>query len=182
MTDSYPYYCDLIARAAKIGVRYCVIHPSREPIEDSERAQRMENAKKSLALLCEYASAVGVVLAVEDLPRTCLGRNSAEILELISAHPNLRVCFDTNHLLAQDPVDFVRAVGEKIVTLHVSDYDGIDERHWLPGEGKIDWMRMLAAFEKIGYDGVFNYELGNDPADVKENYEKLFAEYHATKQ
>lgn len=23
--------------------------------------------------------------------------------------------------------------------LHVSDYDIVDEKHWLPGEGEVDW-------------------------------------------
>jgi sugar phosphate isomerase/epimerase len=50
-------------------------------------------------------------------------------------------------------------VGEKIVTLHVSDYDGIDERHWLPGEGCIDWQALRAALCEVGYDGVWMYEL-----------------------
>ena len=49
--------------------------------------------------------------------------------------------------------------GSRIITTHISDHDYVDERHWLPGEGKIDWMRLLAAFEKIGYDGVYNMEL-----------------------
>ena len=74
----------------------------------------------------------------------------------------------------------VLALGSRIITTHISDHDYVDERHWLPGEGKIDWMRMLAAFETIGYEGVFNYELGNDAAEVKENYEKLFADYNAS--
>jgi sugar phosphate isomerase/epimerase len=44
------------------------------------------------------------------------------------------VCFDTNHLLKESSEDFARAVGPHIVTLHVSDYDGKDERHWMAGE------------------------------------------------
>ena len=103
----------------------------------------MECAKKSLARLAEIAAECGAIIAVENLPRTCLGRDSAEILELISAHPLLRVCYDTNHLLSESYKDFTKAVGSKIVALHISDYDFVNERHLLPGEGKIDWNDLL---------------------------------------
>jgi sugar phosphate isomerase/epimerase len=99
-------------------------------------------------------------VAVEDLPRTCLGRNSDEILELIGAHDALRVCFDTNHLLGENPVDFICKLKGKIITTHVSDYDFINERHWLPGEGDLDWNAIFGALREIGYDGAWLYELG----------------------
>ena len=47
------------------------------------------------------------------------------------------------------------------------------------GEGTIDWNALLAAFESIGYQGVFNYEVSNTPAEIKANYEQLFAAYHS---
>ncbi len=97
---------------------------------------------------------------MEDLPRTCLGRDSKDILNLLSADPNLRVCFDTNHLLSENPVDFIKAVGDKIITLHVSDYDNIYERHWLPGEGIIDWQALVEALKEVGYKAPWTYEIG----------------------
>ena len=124
--------------------------------------EMIEKAKaaKTAEELLEIAKANGSVIAVEDLPRTCLGNNAAEIAELISVHPDLRVCFDTNHLLTEDAADFIRTIGKKIITTHISDYDFINERHWLPGEGQLDWQRILQAFNDINYDGVWLYELG----------------------
>lgn len=150
----------LIRQAAAVGIRHFVIHPSGEPIKEEERPLYMAAAQKSLAELAEAADAAGGVMAVENLPRTCLGRDSADILELISADERLRVCFDTNHLLDEDPVEFIRKVGNKIVTTHVSDYDRLDERHWLPGEGNTDWPALLAALQEVGYNGAWLYELG----------------------
>ena len=120
----------------------------------------MEIAKKSLYALAEVAKTYGDVVVVENLPRTCLGKNSAEIKELISAHSSLRVCFDTNHLLCEDAVDFIRNIGDKIVTTHISDFDFYNERHWLPGEGKLDWQAILRALKEIGYQGPWLYEIG----------------------
>ena len=150
---------DMIKRGSAIGIKRFVIHPSGEPIEDSAREARMAAAKKSLALLGALAASLGSVLCVENLPRTCLGRNSSEILELISADSSLRVCFDTNHLLEEEISDFIRAVGDKIVTIHVSDYDKLNERHWLSGEGCIDWQRLYSELLSVGYSGAWLYEL-----------------------
>ena len=156
-----------------------VIHGSFEPIPVEKREAQLEALHRSLT---EMVAMTKTPIAVEDLPRTCLFNTAKEGIGIVDTVDGIRVCVDVNHFLQEDSVDAVLALGSRIMTTHISDHDYVDERHWLPGEGKIDWMRMLAAFEKIGYDGVFNYELGNDPAEVKENYEKLFAEYNATKQ
>ncbi|MBQ8812910.1 MAG: sugar phosphate isomerase/epimerase [Lachnospiraceae bacterium] len=162
------YFSELIKKGVDIGIDNFVIHPSGEPIEETESAERMECAKESLAELAEIAARSGATIAVEDLPRTCLGRNSAEILELISVHPALRVCFDTNHLLSEDIPIFIRNVGSKIITLHVSDYDFLNERHWLPGEGDINWSDVLAALQEVGYAGPWLYEVGySSPATIE---------------
>lgn len=180
------YYRGLIEKGASIGIKIFVLHPSGEPIKE-ERSIRIETAKKSLARLAEIASANGAVIAVENLPRTCLGRNSAEISELLSAHEALRACFDTNHLLAEPTADFMRNIKNKIITTHISDYDFVNERHWLPGEGKIDWQEVLSMLAEFGYEGPWMYELSlNCPKtilrdralcydDLMRNAEELFS-------
>lgn len=150
-----------IKQMSQIGITRFIIHPSSEPIEENEREAKLEISSESLAELAETAKKVcGGTVCVEDLPRTCLGRDSDDIQKLISAHDDLRVCFDTNHLLKENNVDFIRKLGKKIVTTHVSDYDLVDEKHWLPGEGKNDWNAIMDVLEEIGYDGVWLYELG----------------------
>ena len=153
------YLKGYIDKASQIGIDKFVIHASGEPIGENERPLRMETAKKSLATLAEFADARGAKIAVENLPRTCLGRNSSDIKELLSAHPSLVSCFDTNHLLKQDFCEYLDEVGDTIITLHVSDYDFKDERHWLPYEGKIDWQKMLEKLKEQNYSGVWLYEI-----------------------
>lgn len=153
------YFTELINKGSDIGIDKFIVHPSGEPIPNEQRQEYLKYAMQSLAELAEIADKCGAVIAVEDLPRTCLGNTSDEISTLISVHDKLRVCFDTNHLLGEDNVDFMRKLANKIITVHISDYDFINERHWLPGEGKLDWSRMLAAFNEIGYKGVWMYEI-----------------------
>lgn len=153
------YLKGLIRKGADIGIKRFIIHPSGERIETEDRPVRMETAKKSLIILAEFAKELGAVIAVEDLPRTCLGNNSDEILELISVNESLRVCFDTNHLLNEKIPHFIEKVGDKIITTHVSDYDFDDEKHWLPFEGGIDWKEVRNSLEAVGYNGVWLYEV-----------------------
>ncbi len=166
---------ELIKAAGDAGVGIAVIHPSGEPYRDEERATRLELACGVISALTDVASSAGVTLALENLPRTCLCRTYDEMQYFLERIPALRVCFDTNHCLTQDNVDYIRAVGEKIVTLHVSDYDFIDEKHWIPGEGKNDWAGILAALEEVGYTGRFLYETGgyDKRNEIYANYKSL---------
>lgn len=156
------YLSQLIEKASAIGIDKFIIHASGEPIDEDKRKERMSCAKKSLNKLCQVAKENGATICVEDLPRTCLGRSANDILELLDSHPDLKVCFDTNHLLGEDNVEFIKRIGNKIVTMHVSDYDFINERHWLPGEGKNDWQGILKALKEIDYQGIWLYEIDRE--------------------
>ena len=168
------YLKTMLDKFEENGIDKAVVHPSAEPITEEERPFRLEAAKKSLNELAEYGKERNVVICVEDLPRTCLGRNSLEIAELIGVHDNLKSCFDTNHLLSENPIDFIKNIGSDIITLHISDYDFVNERHWLPGEGKIDWKALIAALNECGYDGVWMYEV-----DPKKYLTRIFENANA---
>lgn len=152
--------CAIMKNAASIGIKIAVVHPSAEPIEDSKRPLYMAQSKKSVKELCDCAEQLGMTIAYEDLPRTCLGNTGAEMEELCNCDDRLRVCFDCNHLLYSTLEDFVERVGKKIVTLHLSDYDFTDERHLFPGDGKIDWKALMEMLESVDYNGPFLYECG----------------------
>lgn len=152
-------HVESIKRAVEFGIKVFVIHPSGEPICD-KRDERIACAKEHLSLLAEEAEREGAVIAVEDIPRTCLCNTIDETLDIVSADDRLRVCFDTNHLIHGDkPEAFAERLGDRIVTLHVSDYDFKNERHWLPGEGKIDWHALVTALKAIDYRGPWMFEI-----------------------
>lgn len=151
-----------------------VFHPSYEPISDEERPRRLAHAKASLEQLARHAQDIGVQLAVECLPRTCLGNTSDEIAYLLPDHPNAGICFDANHLLQETPEAFIRRLGPRIVTTHISDNDGLDEKHWVPGEGIIDWQEVIQALQDVDYRGVFLYETRMvSPHIVADNYKTI---------
>jgi len=149
----------IMALCKPLNPQKFIIHPSSEPITDEERPVRLKNCIASLKILFEEVKKYNAQLVVEDLPRTCLGNNSDEILAIVKAVGNgLGICFDTNHLLMEKPEEILLKAGNLITTVHISDYDGIDERHWLPGEGIIDWNNIISILVKNGYNGPFMYE------------------------
>jgi sugar phosphate isomerase/epimerase len=177
-------FLDIITICKILNPTVYVIHPSAEPIEDSERPQRIENSIMSLKIINDEVKKQGAKLAVECLPRTCLGNTSSELLQTVNAvNDGIGICFDSNHLLKENPEDFIAKTGHLITTVHMSDYDGIDERHWLPGKGVINWNNVIHELVKSGYKGPFLFEVSsrNYPdltakslydcwAQLKENY------------
>ncbi len=157
---------------------YCYIfHPSFEPISEEKREEHIEAVIRSVR---ELSSETDTLICLETLPRSCLMNTSLEAIRIIDSIdlPGVKVCVDVNHFLKEKSEDAVLALGDRIATTHISDHDYVNERHMMPGCGLIDWMGLIGAFEKIGYNGVFNYEVEGTGFDVKENYRALFEEYN----
>lgn len=167
----------LIHRGAEVGIDKFVIHPGF-PVKEWAREESKKYAMEALDELAEFAWERGARLAVENMILVCLGNSCDELLEIISVNDKLRICFDVNHLLLDDHMSFMERVKDKLITVHISDYDFIQERHWFPGEGKIDWPAVSAKFDEIGYQGAWMYELSpgtiNDmrtrPLEVRDFY------------
>lgn len=152
-------FSEAIRQCADIGIDKFVVHPSTPLPPAANREERKKNAVDMLDQLAEIAAGCGAVIAVEDMTLRCLGNSAQELLEMISVNDKLRICFDTNHLLNNTHAEFVDLLGDKIVTLHISDYDHVAEKHWFPGEGANDWHEIYRLLQKIGYQGVWLYEL-----------------------
>jgi len=184
-------HTELIQKGTEIGIDKFVIHPSTPIPEGLDREECKKYSMESLDYLAEVAHRYGAVLAVEDMILSCLGNSAAELMEIISVNDKLRVCFDTNHLFHDTQVEFARKLGDKIITMHVNDYDFIQERHWMPGEGKIDWYAVADIMQEIGYKGVWLYEFGFSgrvdvrgreltPADYRRNATEIFTKQPLT--
>jgi len=160
-----------------------VIHASFEPVPEGEREQRFAMCRESLRILAEEAAKYQAQLVVECLPRTCLGNTGEDILNLIEGIEGLGVCCDTNHLLQETTEEFIQTVGGEISTLHIAEYDGIDERHWLPGheEGVINWHEVIDSLVKSGYSGRFMFECAGTPAEKMATWNRLKEEYLASR-
>ena len=158
--------------------RCYVLHGSSHPF-DPDRKGNLAVLKESVLALSEHTDGV---ICLETQPRRGSLYSSEEACEVADwfaeRTEKVKICIDVNHILEEKSEDVVLRLGKHIFTTHISDHDYIDEKHWLPGKGKIDWMKLLESFEKIGYKGVFNYEVWAESADMKANYDAMFGWYN----
>ena len=96
------------------------------------------------------AGDIGVTLVIENIEdkdphaRVALARSFDS--------DAVRVSLDTGHAhyahasTGAPPVDYyVKAAGSMLAHVHVQDADGYADRHWLPGEGTVNWRAVFAA-------------------------------------
>ena len=93
--------------------------------------------------------------------------NPERMLEEYEALPTQMkaFCMDTGH--TNDAIgagylsvpNFIRLFGKRIKVLHLHDNNTYSDQHLLPGQGTINWKETFKAFEEIGYDGYYNFEI-----------------------
>ncbi len=157
-----------------MGPKMAVLHPSHGQIAREDYPARKAALIEGLKELCPAFKEMGIQIAIENLTPNRLVETSAEALEIVEAiGDNIGICFDVNHLFAEPIRDFVRNAGKHIITMHVTDNDGIVEKHWIPGEGVIDWKELFAELEKINYDSTMIAELGQVLSAFPDSVPKL---------
>lgn len=131
------------------------LHASDEP-PLAEHPQRIGQVCKTIEEMLPTARELGFVINVEFLPRTCVG-NSAEELRQIVSHfdpDQVGICLDVNHIMDRywELPDMIELLAPRIRSFHICDYDGVDETHWIPGQGIHDWRRVMKQIRAIPHD------------------------------
>lgn len=110
---------------------------------------------ESMSQLVKIAEELGVKIAIENTQRS---DNVPYVLDNIRSN-YLGFCYDSSHYNLTDQQDFhlLEKYGERLVTTHLSDNDGLKDRHWLPGHGLIDWAMVAESFPK-SYRGCLTLE------------------------
>ena len=163
------YVRDMMKVAGVFQAERVVLHPSYDSVVPDDRADRIECCRASIAELAPVAAEIGATLCIENLPRTCLGRNGQEMMALIEGFDNVGICFDVNHLLYQSHADFLSSIKKgSIKTVHISDYNFTDERHLVPGVGDIDWAPVWKGIRNNGYKGVMMFECFGNAEELTE--------------
>lgn len=128
-----------------------VMHLTEEGNHPAPNAYGLE----SMLQLVKVAEELGVTIAIENTLRT---DNIPYILDKIQSK-YLGFCYDSSHYNLTDKQDFhlLDNYGGRLVTTHLSDNDGLKDRHWLPGQGSIDWIKLTNHFPE-GYRGCLTLE------------------------
>lgn len=181
----YRKYLDAVS---VLQPRIILFHPSFIRLEAGNRLPRMKQLAKFMKSFRKDVKKIGAEIVIENMRgpvlvrekkyERALGRNLEEMKQIMSLMPDdVYVAIDTNH--ATDPIELIEYFGSRIHSVHISDGDGLRDRHWLPGKGNIDWKRVINAFDKAGYEGPFLYELKASEVNIdtigllKETYEKM---------
>jgi protein FrlC len=89
--------------------------------------------------------------------------HAVELMEEVN-HPNVKLMFDTFHVLYRREVltDYAYRMGEHLHHIHLSDEDRL-----APGQGRGDYPSLIACLKEIGFDGYLTMEIGFDRRDVE---------------
>lgn len=118
------------------------------------RDQLIERVHQTLDPVVARAEDQGVELVIENIE----DMDPNDRVELVYSFDSqaVRVSIDTGHAhLAHSthgapPVDYyVDAAAEMLAHIHVQDVDGYADRHWLPGEGTINWRAVFRAVGRL---------------------------------
>jgi sugar phosphate isomerase/epimerase len=146
---------ELLYRAAPAEVEMIIIHPGVGGFssqEDMDKANLL--AYESISQLIDAAEETGVALALENmLPGHpgCEIRHILDIVERIDS-PYLDVCFDSGHAhVCGNMKEFMEAMGEHTISIHMQDNDGTRDMHIQPPYGTTDWRAFVEVLRKINY-------------------------------
>ena len=160
----------------EIGAPLAIIHVTGDP---SSLTDAMYEDCRTVVL--EYigelqlrARALGIQLALENMTkRPRLKRRYGMTLQELSRDfpdPDIVFCLDTGHAAAcgLDMAVEIRAAGSRLVTTHINSNDGVDDKHWLPSRGILDWPAARDALVQNSYNGRYLLELKghDDPEEV----------------
>ena len=158
--------------AAFLGADPLVVHPRSLGLESGTW-----DACRQRAIGSSELEAIGGILsyARERSVRLALENGAMDVLQAVAdAFPadeaggpesSLGICIDVGHanlhrdLFANPAAAYLRAFGDRLVHLHVSDNSGAGDEHLVPGTGNIDWRSVAAALRRIPYRGKIVLEL-----------------------
>jgi sugar phosphate isomerase/epimerase len=148
--------------AAVLEAPFVVLHLGVPLAQQPDgRDNRRDAALRSLETLAAAAGPLGVQLALEVIPNPI--SDAEQLVAFIEDDldaPGVGVCLDSGHaFLLGDLADAIEVVSGHLVTTHLHDNRRTADDHLVPFEGRIDWAEAAMTLQKVGYEGVWMFEL-----------------------
>lgn len=138
------------------GARYQVPTIVMHISEGSDPPGSLSIGLDSICNLLELAESLGINIAIENTKFTHY------LQPLFSAFdsPSLGLCYDSSHdYLGDEKGSIIRELAPFICNTHLSDNDGIIDRHWIPREGIVDWRETMHLLKEYQYQGILSLEV-----------------------
>ncbi len=137
-----------IKECGSCGVPVLVIHTNEMDLGGFD----YENGIAFYSEIAEAAEKYEVDIAVENVSRQYLLRY---VLDNIKS-PRIGFCYDCSHdfMLPCARGRILKDYAHRLKALHMSDNDLHQDRHWIPGEGQIDYTQIMPLIKQSGFDTV----------------------------
>ena len=152
--DGRRFTRDLLTMGRRMGTAILVVHPHSKAIPGYE-ALLEQPIIDNLRYLADTCADFGVLLAMENSPKTCATAEQLQAYVDSFGPVHMRPMVDTTEVCEAggDPVQFLGAI--QPCHLHLSDFSGTS-KHLPAGEGDIDWAGVKA---QLGdYTGFYTLE------------------------
>jgi len=127
--------------------------------QDTSYAEAWERSREVIrAEILPAAEAMGIVLGIENVWNGFL-LGPVEYVRYCDSFdsPFVRPYFDVGNAIFGRPEDWIEIAGRRIVKLHLKDFLFRESEGRFAyrriGEGDVDWAKVRAALERIGFDG-----------------------------
>lgn len=159
-------YRKVIGLCADLGGS-TVIYVAGWQVFSTPRAQAWEWSRDALRQIADASADRGVTIVIEptsadsNLVESC---DDAITMMREVDRPNVKLMFDTYHALYRNevPSDYVHRMGKDLHHVHLADANRA-----APGDGRVDYVALVAALREIGFAGYLAMEIGFDRRAVE---------------
>ncbi len=170
----------VVEAGGALQAAYLVLHPGPElhydriPLE--ERLSRLQFTAESLSRIADHCHRHNLMLLLENMiPSLSIG-NLSNLMWLWGAllEKDVGICLDTGHANLEGRLySLVAKLAPFIKIVHANDNHGREDQHLAPGEGGLDWRRIVASLSRHCFQGTFILELaGVNEAEVSRTLER----------
>ena len=171
--DGLEDYKKYFEAAGILGAKYIVLHGSNHPVinteEYAERFKRLNDVALSFGCTVAHENVVKYVSETPEFMKEMRGYIGDEFKTVLDIKQARRA--------GRDVSEFIQAMGESIVHVHLSDYN--EKCDCIPpsNEGLFDFKKLFTDLDSIGYKGKYIVELYSnnfsDKAEVSQSAKYL---------
>jgi len=164
-----------MAYANALDAKLWVFHPgAKTGIGQFYPGADWKQNNQSIQELFKVAEELGLNIALENLPaKYYFFMSKAEDFVKFYRETNLPVgiVMDLGHANLEGQIEpFFNMLADKIIHIHASDNDGVEDQHFGIGQGKIDYDWFAQTLKKMGYDKTVILE---STTNITESLQKL---------
>lgn len=100
----------------------------------------------SFSKIIREAENINIKVAIENTQMF----NYAEFILKEIESPNIGFCYDSSHdfINGESSGEILERWKNKLIAVHLSDNDGLCDRHWIPGSGNVNWEKIIKTIKQ----------------------------------